>query len=209
MSARRAVAPPPDAHVGPRRDPAPAESSWSDARLIEACLAGSQPAWSALVRRYQAFVCSIPYRYRASREDAEDIFQVVCLELYGSLAKLRNTETLRPWLATVTAHACYDWKQRHVPRTAAEVDVADVEPPDAAALAPEVIVQAEREQRVRHTVSTLSPRCQELMRLLFYEQPPMPYKDIAARLGLAVGSLGFTRGRCLTALEKALTRAGL
>jgi RNA polymerase sigma factor (sigma-70 family) len=206
MPVRRAAVVDSGSRIAPA--PAPAESGWSDARLIDACLGGSQASWSALVRRYQAFIFSIPFRYHASREDAEDIFQAVCLELYASLARLRNTETLRPWLATVTAHACYDWKKRHAPRTAAQVDVEAVDPASPAELPPELLAQAEREQQVRDALGTLTPRCRELMQLLFYEQPPIPYKEIAARVGLAVGSLGFTRGRCLTALKKALDRAG-
>lgn len=184
----------------------PAEMSWPDARLIDACLLGSQPAWLALVHRYKSLIFSIAFRYRANREDAEDIFQAVCLDLYGSLPKLRNTETLRPWLATVTAHAAFDWKRRHYSRAVGQVEMENVDPLLLSEVPPDLIAEAEREQRVRDALGTISPRCQELMRLLFYEQPPVPYKDVAQRLGLAVGSLGFIRGRCLNALKKALDR---
>jgi DNA-directed RNA polymerase specialized sigma24 family protein len=57
-------------------------------------------------------------------------------------------------------------------------------------------------------VGALSPRCQEIVRLLFYEQPPLPYKELAERLGLATGSIGFIRGRCLASLQRALEKAG-
>jgi hypothetical protein len=43
-----------------------------------------------------------------------------------------------------------------------------------------------------------------LVRLLFYEQPPLPYAEVARKLGLATGSIGFTRGRCLERLHKIL-----
>jgi RNA polymerase sigma factor (sigma-70 family) len=183
-----------------------AELAWSDSRLIDACLKGSQPAWSAVIHRYKSLIFSIAYRYRANREDAEDIFQAVCVELYGSLATLRNTETLRPWLATVTAHAAFDWKKRHQPRALSHVEMDAVNPLLLSDVPPDLLVEAEREQRIREALETISARCRELMRLLFYEQPPVPYKEVAARLGLAVGSLGFIRGRCLSALKKVLDR---
>ena len=77
-----------------------------------------------------------------------------------------------------------------------------------APIAPELIEQAEREQLVRDAVTALSSRCREIIRLLFYEQPPVPYKDLAERLGLATGSIGFIRGRCLASLQRALEKAG-
>ena len=41
-----------------------------------------------------------------------------------------------------------------------------------------------------------------------YEEPPVPYRDLARRLGLATGSIGFIRGRCLKNLQRALEKAG-
>ena len=71
-----------------------------------------------------------------------------------------------------------------------------------------VIEEAEREQVLRDAVRSLSPRCQEIVRLLFYEEPPVPYRDLARRLGLATGSIGFIRGRCLKNLQRALEKVG-
>jgi DNA-directed RNA polymerase specialized sigma24 family protein len=45
--------------------------------------------------------------------------------------------------------------------------------------------------------------------MLFYADPPVPYQDVASRLGLAVGSIGFIRGRCLQKLQKLLESEGL
>jgi hypothetical protein len=43
---------------------------------------------------------------------------------------------------------------------------------------------------------------------LFFEQPPLPYTEVARRLGLATGSIGFIRGRCLDRLRKLLVESG-
>ena len=64
------------------RDP---HRAWSDERLVRACLAGNEAAWSALIDKYKTLIYAIPRRYGASPEDASDIFQAVCLELFSEL----------------------------------------------------------------------------------------------------------------------------
>ncbi len=73
---------------------------------------------------------------------------------------------------------------------------------------PEFVQELEQEQIVRESIARLPERCQEMVRLLFYEEPPIPYEEVARRLGLATGSIGFIRGRCLNRLKKILEEAG-
>src|SRR6266566_3872141 len=44
--------------------------------------------------------------------------------------------------------------------------------------------------------------------LLFYEVPARPYAEVAKELGLAVGSIGFTRQRCIERLRRQLEDLG-
>jgi RNA polymerase sigma factor (sigma-70 family) len=187
-------------------DPNP---GWSDDDLVRACLKGNEAAWAALIDKYKNLIYSIPFRYGASPEDAADIFQTVCVELFNELSKVRKTAALRGWLVTVTTHQSFHWKRRHLKRTNLEqtnVDVADI---GADAVVPTDIAEGiEREQMLKEATATLSPRCQEMIRLLFYQEPPLPYREVARRLGLATGSIGFIRGRCLQRLQKALKAMG-
>ena len=59
---------------------------------------------------------------------------------------------------------------------------------------------------LREALSELPPRCRELIRMLFFETPPVPYEEVARNLGLATGSVGFIRMRCLKRLRKRLER---
>jgi RNA polymerase sigma factor (sigma-70 family) len=185
------------------------DTGWSDERLVRACLDGSDQAWSVLIDKYKALIYSIPRRYGASPEDAADIFQSVCLEWFSELHRLRNTAALRSWLITVTAHQAFHWKRRQ--RTQAERDAVGIDADTLYAVAPlrpDEIEQLEQEQMLRDAVAELPPRCREMIGLLFFTEPPLPYRDVARRLGLAVGSIGFIRGRCLQRLQKALQRMG-
>jgi RNA polymerase sigma factor (sigma-70 family) len=181
--------------------------TWSDARLIRACLSGNERAWSTLIAKYKNLIYSIPMKYGASPEDAADIFQAVCLELFSELPRLRKPDSLRSWLITVAAHQSFHWKRKV--RHRAEDELTDL---DAEELgidpATDLIEQVEREQMLREAVAGLPARCQEMIRLLFYQQPQVSYRDVAERLGLATGSIGFIRGRCLKRLQRTLEKWG-
>ena len=71
-----------------------------------------------------------------------------------------------------------------------------------------MLAEIEREQMVREAIGQLPPRCREMIELLFFEQPPVPYNEVARRLKLATGSIGFIRGRCLKRLKKLLEEKG-
>jgi RNA polymerase sigma factor (sigma-70 family) len=185
------------------------DSTWNDKPLVRECLRGNEQAWSALIDKYKNLIYSIPLKYGASPQDAADIFQSVCLELFSELPRLRNTGALRSWLITVSAHQSFHWKRKH--RRREDRERTDMEDEDAAAdPAPPVdlVEEVEREQMVREAVAHLPARCQEMIRLLFYEEPPLAYREVARRLGLATGSIGFIRGRCLQRLQKTLRQLG-
>jgi RNA polymerase sigma factor (sigma-70 family) len=182
---------------------------WSDERLVKACLDGDEQAWSALIDKYKSLIYSIPIKYGASREDAGDIFQAVCLELFSQLSNLRQPAALRGWLVTITAHQSFHWKRKQKKRSNVEQATLDEDEFSGEPAVPaEVVDEAEREQIMRDATAKLSPRCREMIRLLFYVEPPLPYREVAKRLGLAVGSIGFIRGRCLKRLQKTLASMG-
>jgi len=185
------------------------EPTWSDAHLVQRCLGGDERAWSALIAKYKALVYSIPVRYGAPPEDAADIFQAVWMELYASLPRVRDSAVLRGWLITVTTHLTCYWqvKSRQAEQNTSDVNVLDV--PSAEDAPGDFVEQVEREQLVREAVARLPARCREIIGLLFYQHPPLPYQDLAQHLGLARGSIAFVRGRCLKRLQHTLEHMGV
>ena len=173
------------------------------------CLKGNENAWTALIDKYKKLIYSIPFKYGASPDDAADIFQSVCVELFAELSRVRKTAALRGWIITVTTHQSFHWKRRHLKRMDLEQANPSVDELEAnLVVPPEVADDIEREQMLREATARLSPRCQEMIRLLFYAEPPLPYREVARRLGLATGSVGFIRGRCLQRLKKTLQAMG-
>ena len=178
----------------------------SDARLVEACLRGDQRAWDRLIGKYERLIYSIPRKYGAAPEDAADIFQAVCLELFNELPRLRKKESLKAWLATVTFHKAFHWKRRRARMQ--ETTTPDGEALERAAMPPEMERELEREQLVREAISRLPSRCRNLVEMLFYEHPTTPYAEVARRLRVAQGSIGFIRSRCLRRLQRNLEELG-
>lgn len=186
--------------------PGPPATLMEDEDLVQGCLLGNQQSWERLIRKYKGMVLSITYKYRATPEDAADIFQSVCVELFHSMPRLRNAGALRSWLITVTIHQSLHWKRKK--GKALELDAMEPGAVEEMAVAPEIIAAFEQEQYMREAMSQLPPRCAELLRMLFLEQPPASYAQAARRLGLAEGSIGFIRGRALQKLRRILVEKG-
>jgi RNA polymerase sigma factor (sigma-70 family) len=189
-----------------RGAPAP---GWSDGRLVKLCLKGDEEAWGALVDKYKAFIYSIVRRYGASPDAATDLFQGIWLDVYNDLPKLQSHDALKGWLGTLTARKCFHWKQQLIRQGRAEAEVSPQALEQVKDVAPDLVESLGREQIVREATFRLPRRCRELVRLLFFSFPPRPYKEVAEELGLALGSIGFVRGRCLEKLKRNLEELGL
>lgn len=178
---------------------------WSDERLVRECRNGNQEAWNALIDKYKRLIYSIPVKYELPREDANDIFQSVCLDLYSELSRLREPRALAKWLIQTTLHKCIRVRQQQSRQSDEEI-TEELAPTSPAA--DSIVAEVELEQVLRDSIASLAPRCAQMIRMLFFETPARPYGEIARELGLATGSIGFIRGRCLERLRKQLETRG-
>jgi RNA polymerase sigma factor (sigma-70 family) len=184
-----------------------ARNGWDDTRLVKECLAGNEEAWSLLIDKYKALIYSIPVKYGLPPHEAADVFQSACMELLTRLPELREPRALPKWLMQVAHHQCY-----RVKRQAQRLVSRDGEPylpePETPAVAEALVQQTQEEQMLREAMGTLTPQCRRLVELLFFETPARPYKQVAAELGLALGSIGFTRQKCIERLRRNLDELG-
>jgi RNA polymerase sigma factor (sigma-70 family) len=178
----------------------------SDGELLRGCLENREEDWNLLVNKYKNLVYSIPYRYGLSQEEAADIFQSVFLDLIVELPNLRNPNALPKWLMQVTAHRCFHHKRRNK-----RMVFQEEEPfPETIVLSQVDVTfcELEEEQMLRAAIAGLSPRCRDLIQMIFFEEPKRPYREVAASLGLATGSIGLLRQKCLDCLKKRLEDLG-
>jgi RNA polymerase sigma factor (sigma-70 family) len=185
-----------------------AEERKSDREMVRGCLKGSDEDWNLLIDKYKNLIFSIPIRYGLSREEAADIFQTVCLDLIQDLDKVKDPKALPKWLMQVTAHKCFHWKRQQARMVSQDDEEASVPEGRTEAEAELNLREVEEEQMLRDARAGLPPRCQELIHMLFYEEPSRPYQQVAASLGLATSSIGLLRQKCLDRLRDQLEALG-
>ena len=183
----------------------------SDEQLIGRCLKGDQEAWSALIDKYKNLIYSIPIKL-GMYQDAGDIFQSVCVDLLTELPRVREHRALPKWLMQTCYHKCLSYQRaaNRLVELSAEGTESDSALPASSAddLPDQMLVQLEQEQILRDAISELPDKCERMVRLLFFEVPPRPYESVAEELGMATGSIGAIRGRCLAYLRKRLEKRG-
>ena len=186
------------------------EISTGDPILIEKCLAGEEPAWEALISKYERLVFSTCRRYGLQQAEAEDVFGRVCLALLQHLDKLKDRARLASWLITITSREC--WHLRKTTSQAQPIRPEDdprntiEEIEDGNLLPEESLLQLEQQQQVRESLNELPERCRRLLWHLFYDPAQPPYSLIAANLGMPVASIGPNRTRCLEKLRVKLKK---
>jgi RNA polymerase sigma factor (sigma-70 family) len=170
--------------------------------LVRRARDGDKQAWDALIERYGPLIWSICRRCRLNGADAEDVAQAVWLRLVGELEKVRDPAAIAGWLATTTRRECWRvlraarWRQ-----AAWQMLDAQTIPDQNAGTAEQELLAAERHAALREAFAHLAPRDQQLIAILIAD-PPVPYAEISARLGIPVGSIGPNRGRCLAKLRR-------
>jgi len=178
-----------------------------DRRLVERCLEGEARAWTELVRRHERLVYAVARSFRLSEADLADVFQDVFAALVQGLPRMRDGRALVRWLSTTTQRIAYAaaLRARRRDALAPATDPADLDRMADDGPGLDTSLEAHEEQAlIRMAVSLLNERCRRLLQALFYEDPQPSYREVAARLGVPVGSLGPTRARCFDAMRALL-----
>lgn len=182
----------------------------SDTDLVQRCRDGEQSAWNTLVRRYQRLIYTVPRRAGLSEDQAADVFQVVFSRLFEHLDRLDDPARVQAWLVTTAKRESLrvlELSRRVVDLTpaAGTADDDGTDPLDRfaseAPLAEDLLSELQQQHQLRRAVTQLDERSRRFVELLFLQDEPLPYSEVAARLGIAEGSIGPTRSRCLEKLR--------
>lgn len=168
--------------------------------ILSRCLDGDQRAWSTLVDRYSGLVYSIPRRAGLPPDVCDDVAQVVFSVLARRLSAVRNEASLAGWLSTVARRESWRARKRLGRRQSAEVALED-----NVAAENDELQRLEQQLHIRWAFDALDLRCRNLLTELFLAPTAPSYEEVAGRLGIAVGSIGPTRRRCLSELMRILS----
>jgi RNA polymerase sigma factor (sigma-70 family) len=177
-------------------------SELTDAALVDRCREGQAAAWSTLVRRYQRLVYTVPRRAGLGDDLAADVFQIAFQRLYESLDRLDDGSRVRAWLVTTAKRETLRLlAERQRTTTGEEASDAIDAQVDPAPLQDAQLAALQDLDRLRQAVDRLAPRDRQFVELLFLQEEPLAYDEIARRLQMAEGSIGPTRARCLAKLR--------
>jgi len=190
-------------HRAPTRTSAdPVRDDQAVIDLVTRARNADQQAWDALVERYTPLIRSICRRRRLSPADAQDVSQSVWLHLVDHLDRIREPAALPGWLATTTRRECLlVLDAARAPQAARYVVDPQTIPDERAWTAEQELLAAERHVALREAFRDLPPSGHRLI-LLLIQDPPAPYAEISAQLGIPIGSIGPTRRRCLDKLRR-------
>lgn len=186
--------------------PAPAAHSTSvwtaSGDLFRRWQLGDPTALDQLVRTLSPVLWQVVRAYGLDRHRAEDVVQCTWLALVRRQHSITDTGAVGAWLTTTARREAWRTIKRDTRSQPTEDDVLARHVPDHASAEREVVAHDEHD-RLWAGVNQLSERCRRLLRVVAFADRP-DYAGMATDLGMPVGSIGPTRGRCLDKLRTLL-----
>lgn len=177
----------------------------SDAQLVTLCLDGDQSAWEELVNRYSRLVYSIAFRSGIDASAVDDVVQNVFVTVLRRLESLRERDRFSSWLITTTRRESWHYKSGNREIALDE----DLEVADSSSTVEESVIEWEEAHITHLAMKRLGDRCRTLLTAVFLMENRPSYQDISEELGIAVGSIGPIRARCLKQLRSHLAELGI
>ena len=176
------------------------------AERVGACLerarSGDTAALADVVRELNPLLWHVARAEGLTAEEAADVVQTTWLELLRRLHEIRSPWAVTAWLVTAARREAWrvrELSRRQVPDGAAQLEsVTDPDPGPG-----EQLLSDERDQALWRHFQQLPERCRTLLRIVAQVARP-DYAAVAEAMGMPVGSIGPTRGRCLAKLRALL-----
>lgn len=162
---------------------------------------GFEAAFEALFRKYRDRVYAIAFRITGSAVDAMDVVQDSFALVFRKLQGFRGGALFSTWLFRIVVNCSIDHRRRNAQRGLSgtsldeDVEVAIDEAPGPGGCAE----QRELGDQVQQAISLLSPKLRVILALRYLED--MSYDDLAATLGLSLGTVKSRLARAHLALE--------
>ena len=145
---------------------------------------------------------SICSRHQLGDAQAGDAGRSVWLQLADHLDTDSDPAALAGWLAATTRRECERVAHAaQAPCAGRSMPRAQAIPDEQAGTAEHDLLAAERSAALREALLRLPPSCRRLITTLT-EDPPAPYAQFSASLGIPVARIGPARSRCLDELRR-------
>ena len=180
-------------------EPVPETLAARAATLFRGFRGGDEACMGELVALLTPILWHTARAQRLDREAAEDVVQQSWLALVRSADSITDPQAVLQWLLVSTRREA--WR---VVRRADRVDPTDFDDDQIVAPAADLpearTLRRDEDNRLWRHIAALPERCQALLRVIAFADRP-DYAAVARALGMPVGSIGPTRGRCLAKLR--------
>jgi RNA polymerase sigma-70 factor, ECF subfamily len=173
-----------------------------DAQLVTLTLAGSQPSFQEIVRRYERPVFNLICRIVRDPALAEDLTQDVFLKTYRSLTSFDRSRRFASWILRIANNAALDAVRRRRSHPLVEGDPEDLPIPQAA----DPVEIADLGEALSGALDALRPEWRAAIVLRYQEGSS--YEEIAEILGIPEGTAKTFVHRARKQMASALAAAG-
>jgi RNA polymerase sigma factor (sigma-70 family) len=136
---------------------------------------------------------------RLDRESAEDVLQTTWLALVRSSESIADPQAVLQWLIVSARREAWRVVKRTDRVEPKEFEADELVSPTRD-IPEEMVLRSDGEGRLWQHIAQLPERCRSLLRVIAFADRP-DYAAVAKSLGMPVGSIGPTRGRCLAKLR--------
>jgi RNA polymerase sigma factor (sigma-70 family) len=186
----RKISPTPvDPKVQKRQD-----SRSEDSRLIKAALAGSDAAYSQIMRKYHDAIFSFIYRMVHDHEQVEDLTQEAFIKAFSSLKNFNEEFAFSTWLYKIATNNCID----HIRRRKLQMYSIDkpieskdsdytFELPDETYEADKELISGQRAHMLQEAIDLLPEKYRRVIMMRHSEE--RSYEEIAKMLRIPIGTV--------------------
>jgi len=182
-----------------------------DKALVAAAKSGEQSAYGELCRRHSKRLLRTVQRITRNVDDAEDAVQDSLMKAYSHLESFDGRSAFSTWLTRIAINSALMMMRKRRRKVECSLDSLDesgqtkmpdiIEPSSG----PEdLFLQHERERKLHHAVSRLSPNLRGVMEVC--ESSDASMKEIASGLGISVPATKSRLLRAKAALRVSLAR---
>ncbi len=190
----------------PESPPTPSQPTLADraARAFAAYQQGERERMAELVDLLTPVLWHTARGQRLDQASAEDVVQTAWIRLVENSAAVAEPQAVLAWLITTVRREAWRVLKREG-RTTPSDELPEGDSTAAPiSLDPAATAVLREDQRsLWRAVARLSERCQALLRIIAFVDRP-DYGAVSQALGMPVGSIGPTRGRCLAKLRTIL-----
>ena len=137
-------------------------------------------------------------------QDAEDIVQESFLKAFKAQASFRGSEA-KTWMLSIVRNTALDFRRRDKSGIAVSMGDQGYEPRDDSPDPERVLLDRSRREQVRQAISHLEPDFREV--IVLREMEGLSYKEIAAALGIPMGTVMSRLSRARNLLLEELSGA--